>query len=120
MRLFKWAAIHTGFLAIFYLGFFAGSEGAYRLAMFILWAQIVLSPFMLNEKVIQMMREEGRSSPAWMSHAFDIGITGLLIWLGAVWTGSLYAIATLLQEVGWDQALKHTDKKQTTKTEAGK
>lgn len=108
MRIANWILMNGGFLVLFYLGFHMGIEGARTCALFMAWAHIVVMFLIGKDAAIEVIKKHGRSVPGWISGAFDILATGLLLWYGMVITGVLYAISAARQYALYEEILSDT------------
>lgn len=104
MKAIKWFLINGLFGFAIYMGFVEQHEGAYNLAMFLSWFVIIVSFFMMADQVIEKMKKQGRSVPAWISISFDISVTITIIWFGAWVTGAFYLLHALIHEAAWKKA----------------
>ncbi len=105
-RAVMWVGINGAFGALLWFGLVEGVEGARNLGLFLAWANVILSFFMLVPDAQEAMAKKGRSVPKAASVTFDLAVTGLLVWCGAWVTGAAYALHIMLQEAGWESALK--------------
>jgi len=104
MRQIRWLLINAIFAGTIYMGFVENHQGAYNIAMFFTWLTIVISFFMLSDPVMEKLKENGRSMPAWINVTCDVGVTIALVWFGAWITGAFYLLSVVIQEGAWQKA----------------
>lgn len=98
IRLITYILINGIFSSALYLGLEQGIAGAANVAQFMAWWSFVNAVLSLLfwEKIVQHMRENPRSVPAWINNALDFCAIFFMVWHGWWWTGIAYAIHWIL------------------------
>jgi hypothetical protein len=104
MKVIKWVVVNVGFIALFYWGFIVGHDGAYNVTMFVAWASIAMSPFLLADACIAKLKERGRSVPAWINNGHGLLVSFAFVWFGAWVTGAFYLLSTIISESAWQKS----------------
>jgi hypothetical protein len=104
MKVLKWVIINGMFLTAFYFGFVEGHEGAYNITMFVAWASIVISPFLLFDEMQKVLKKKGRSVPSWLNNTEGFLVAFAFAWFGAWVTGVFYLFHTIIQDGAYAKA----------------
>lgn len=96
--LLYWSAIIT--LVVF--GFAGDIEGARNMATFAVFTLAVLAPFGLHVVTVKQLASQPEP-PEWRTQAnigLQLGVLGVLVWHGAMFTGAAWAFGMLFWAVG--------------------
>ncbi|GAB5451796.1 MAG: hypothetical protein Hals2KO_21240 [Halioglobus sp.] len=105
-RLLSWS-ICLSFVTFTWLGFAKGIEGARNIAMFAAWFCICVTPVVFfSEGTMDDLAKRGRTMPRIVSIATDLLVGGIMLWFGAIWTGSGMIISCLLAESSYENSLR--------------
>jgi hypothetical protein len=102
MREFKWMAINGIFGALIYFGYALNVGGAKNVALLFAWYTIVMSLFLLNDKVRQIIAQKERAFPRWVNISYDICVAAAFAWYGSFVTAAFWLIHLILVESAYN------------------
>lgn len=91
-RLLRWFLFNGLIMASLWYGYEHDCQGAKNIALFCLWATIVVSPFFLVKECADSLENTFKYIPEWMELIYNGTIIALLVWHGAIVTGAFYFI----------------------------
>jgi len=106
MKVLKIIVLYCLFGISIYMGFVRGHDGAYNIAMFFAWFSIACSFLLFSDSILEKMKQSGRTMPSWIHVSVDIAVVSIFVWYGALFTGALYLLHTLITEAAWSKALE--------------
>lgn len=110
MNYLRWFAANILFAVFLYLGLVEKIAGAWNVAVFYIYFCAVISLFTFSDIIVDALREKIDSGKKYMPRVvdvtYDIILSGVLVWFGHIWLGSIYFIHMVLCSAAWEKAKK--------------
>jgi hypothetical protein len=82
MKVLRWIAINSLFVAMLYLGYVKGIDGFRNVFNAFTWFASIVSFAYFRKDVKERLQEKGKSVPLWVDNIFGFGIFGVLAYFG--------------------------------------
>lgn len=100
MNTIKYLLVNTVFAIVIYLGLFEGVEWAENVAYFLAWLKVVVSFFVLSDRVLEEMidQKSGTAPPLWLRRSINSGTIATFVFVGSWVLGGALLFSWLLVE----------------------